>query len=182
MVEKVNCCGPDDPLSQAAQIMMEHDCGWIPVVNRDSRVIGVLTDRDICIAAYMQRTTLGGVAVSSAMTHDVHACRPRDDLLTAQRMMRRHRVRRLPVADGEGRLVGAISLTDIARVMGRSGGGKAQVVRTLLAIGGSDYHERFADSQNRCREGGRRQFRAEPIQGRARCSNEEPSRDMVSRQ
>lgn len=136
MVEEVKFCSPSDTLNGAAQIMWENDCGCVPVIDEGSRVIGVLTDRDICMAAYTQGATPSGIPVSSAMSRELFACRPSDDLSSAQQIMREHRVRRLPVTDAEAKLIGIVSLTDIARAMGRihSGIGKAKVADILVAV------------------------------------------------
>lgn len=141
MIAGAKCCSPDDALSQAAQFMQQNDCGWVPVIDSDSRVVGVLTDRDICMAAYAQDEALSGIRVSSAMSHGVFGCRPSDDLLAAQRIMREHQVRRLPVANADGKLVGIVSFSDIALAVAGTSGGKAQVARTLLAICGPHRRE-----------------------------------------
>lgn len=141
MVETVKCCAAGDTLNRAAQLMWENDCGCVPVVDGDSRVIGMLTDRDICMAAYTQGATLNGIQVSSVMSREVFTCRSRDTLLVAQRAMREHRVRRLPVTDREGKLVGILSLNDIARAVARSAAGKAQVATTMVAICALDPHQ-----------------------------------------
>jgi CBS domain-containing protein len=134
MVEEVKVCSTSDTLNRAAQIMWENDCGCVPVISEESRLVGVLTDRDICMAAYTQGATLGGIPVSSVMSQELFACRPSDDLSAAQRIMREHRVRRLPVTDAEAKLIGIVSLTDIARAVSHSGVGKAKVADTLVAV------------------------------------------------
>ncbi len=134
MVREVRCCAPTDTLNRGAQIMWEGDCGCVAVLDADGRVIGMLTDRDICMAAYTQGVALNGIAVSSAMSREVFSCLPNDDLLMAQRLMQHHRVRRLPVTDTEGKVVGILSLNDLARALARTTAGKAQVADTLIAI------------------------------------------------
>jgi CBS domain-containing protein len=94
--------------------MWEGDCGCVPVVDQDGRVVGMLTDRDVCMAAYTQGKPLTDVRVESAMAKQVHSCRPDDAVATAERTMRERQVRRLPVIDAKGRLVGLLSLNDIA--------------------------------------------------------------------
>src|SRR5258708_15326882 len=88
MVGEVTACSPDDALNRAAQIMWENDCGCVPVVDRAARLIAMLTDRDICMAAYTRGGTLKDIRVSAAMSSELFACRPDDDLLVAQKMMR----------------------------------------------------------------------------------------------
>jgi len=114
-------CSPDEPLSRAAQIMWEHDCGAVPVVGADGSVLGMLTDRDVCMAAYTRGVPLGAISVRSTMSREVHACAPDDSLGHAVRLMAQKQVHRLPVTES-GRLVGLITLADLARdVRGRAG-------------------------------------------------------------
>lgn len=115
MTVDVKTCGPDDPLSVPAGLMSTHDCGSVPVVGADGRVVGMLTDRDICMAALRRAAPLDGIQVAEAMASRVCSVRPDDTLETAAGMMRRHQVRRLPVVDPAGRLVGLLSLGDLAR-------------------------------------------------------------------
>ena len=115
MTRNVKTCAPGDTLHLAAKIMWENDCGCVPIVNRESKLTGILTDRDICMAAYTQGMTLSMVNVESAMASTVVSCNPQDELEDAQKLMRRHRVRRLPVVDAGGKIVGLLSLSDIAR-------------------------------------------------------------------
>ena len=75
----------------------------------------MLTDRDICMAAYTQGRPLGEMQVSSAMSRQLFSCRPEDSLAKAEEIMRTNRIRRLPVIDADRHLVGILSLDDIAR-------------------------------------------------------------------
>jgi CBS domain-containing protein len=134
MIREVMVCSPHDMLNRAAQIMWENDCGCVPVVDSDARVLGVLTDRDICMAAYTRGRTLSEIPVSAAMSSELFACSPDDNLLDAQKLMRKHQVRRLPVRDREGRLVGFLSLTDLARAIARKAVSKAAAADTLVAV------------------------------------------------
>jgi CBS domain-containing protein len=108
-------CHAEDSLERAAQIMWEADCGCVPVLGEDSRVIGMITDRDICMAAYTRGARLRDVAVGSTMAHDPASCRPGDSIESALSTMRKRQVRRLPVLDAAGGLLGLISFMDIAR-------------------------------------------------------------------
>lgn len=115
MTTEVGSCRPYDAADQAARIMWEQDCGAVPVVDQDSRVVAVLTDRDICMASFTQGRGLADIRVSSAMSRRLWSCRPEEDVKDAEKTMRTHRVRRLPVVDVDGRLVGILSLSDLAR-------------------------------------------------------------------
>lgn len=115
MTRDVKTCRPEDMLDVPARIMWDHDCGCIPVVDERGRVVGMITDRDICMATYTKGMALGALRVSNAMSSAVHACRPEDTVAVAERIMREHRVRRLPVVASDGQLVGILSINDLAR-------------------------------------------------------------------
>lgn len=115
MTTHVRACRPEQTLNEAARLMWEADCGCVPVVDAARRVVGMLTDRDICMAAYTQGRLLSAIPVAAAMSKQVVSCRPADDLAAAQRAMQKAQVRRLPVVDGESRLAGLLSLSDILR-------------------------------------------------------------------
>jgi CBS domain-containing protein len=119
MTLDVGTCSPGDRLQDVAKIMWERDCGVVPVVDDADRVLGMITDRDVCMAAYTQGRPLREIEVSSVMAHVVHTCHAGDSLAAAQRIMRAKKVRRLPVTDADGRLTGILSLNDIAREAAR---------------------------------------------------------------
>jgi CBS domain-containing protein len=128
-------CRPRDTLNNAAQLMWEHDCGSIPVVDDDGSIIGMVTDRDICMAAYTQGAALSAIPVSDAMAKRVFRCRATDSVGAAERLMADHQIRRLPVVDAEERLVGVLSLNDIARWAASSRGANGtELVQTLAAV------------------------------------------------
>jgi CBS domain-containing protein len=107
-------CTPDDGLNRAAQIMWERDCGVVPVMNPDGSIAGIITDRDICMAAYTRGLSLAAMSVESAMSHAITTCEPSDSLGHALELMAKQQVRRLPVLE-HGQIVGLLSLADIAR-------------------------------------------------------------------
>jgi CBS domain-containing protein len=108
-------CTPTDSLQRAAQIMWETDCGCVPVVEADGRAVAMITDRDICMAAYTQGRSLKDISVSSAASPTLVAAHVGDRLDAAERLMQAHQVRRLAVVDSNGRLAGVLSLSDIVR-------------------------------------------------------------------
>lgn len=114
MSEAVASCGPDEPLNAAARHMWEHDCGVVPVL-ANGALVGIITDRDICMAAYTQGRPLDSIAIKDVMARHVHACSPDDTLARAASLMADAQVRRLPVVDGQHHLLGIVSLADIAR-------------------------------------------------------------------
>ena len=133
MNRDVKTCRPQDSLNKAAQIMWEEPCGAVPVVNDQRRPIGLLTDRDICMAAYTQGRPLKEMRVEIAMSHKVVSCTTEDELGSAAQLMRQKRTRRLPVIDRDGALVGLLSLDDLACEAARSlRGGVNDALRSLV--------------------------------------------------
>jgi CBS-domain-containing membrane protein len=140
MSAEVHTCTPNDTLERAARLMWDHDCGSAVVVDGAQEPVGVITDRDVCMAAYTQGRRLSELHVASAMSPRLFACRASDSVEKAERMMADRQVRRLPVLDAEGRLVGLLSLNDIARDLARPKAASARaattdgVARTLSSI------------------------------------------------
>ena len=139
MTTDVKSCQPTDTLARAAQIMWENDCGCVPVVNEKGEAIGMITDRDVCMAGYTQGgRPLCELQVSSAMSNKVYGCAPGDSLEVAEQIMQEHQIRRLPVLGFEGQLVGILSLNDLARAatqkkFSRGSGTKAAAIEATLA-------------------------------------------------
>jgi CBS-domain-containing membrane protein len=121
MTKQVKSCGPGDTLHYAAQLMWDNDCGCLPVCAGDgvNRLVGVITDRDICMSALFEGRSLSELSVSSAMARPVQTCRASDLLSDADRTMREARIRRLPVVDAQGGLIGLLSLADLAHEAAR---------------------------------------------------------------
>jgi CBS domain-containing protein len=120
MSKEVRCCRPTDSLSEAARSMWEGDCGALPVVSEDGVAVAMITDRDVCMAAYTRGRRLDELRVREAMSRRLAACSPGDPIEDAEGRMRESRVRRLPVVDDAGRLVGVVSLADVARALPRA--------------------------------------------------------------
>jgi CBS domain-containing protein len=106
-------CKPDDSLARAAQLMREQRCGALPVVLES--VVAMLTDRDICMAAYTHGKPLSDLHVDSAMSKELVGCAPDDSVGAVLAIMADRRVRRLPVIDQHGTLLGIITLAGVAR-------------------------------------------------------------------
>ncbi|MDF3066894.1 MAG: hypothetical protein K0R38_2495 [Polyangiaceae bacterium] len=140
MRTRVHICSPEDTLARAAQVMWEKDLGCLPVCGPGRRPLAMLTDRDISMAAFMQWKHLAEVSVESAMSRSIFTCSPDDELARAEEIMRQNQVRRLPVVDEQGVLVGLLSLGDVARYVHQrssySNGTPAQqrLAETLAAI------------------------------------------------
>ena len=93
--------------------MWEHSCGQLPVVNDEGRVSAVITDRDVCIALGTRNQRACEVRVSDVVCRAAVLCKAEDDLRSALKTMAAEQVRRLPVVDHEGILVGILSLDDV---------------------------------------------------------------------
>src|SRR5437899_2176552 len=106
---------PEHDLAVAAQRMWDCDCGALPVMDESCKVIGMITDRDICMATWSQARAPNAVFVAEAMSRDVIPCRPEDTIARAESIMRANQIRRLPVVGPEQQLLGILSLADIAR-------------------------------------------------------------------
>jgi CBS domain-containing protein len=115
MSTRVVSCRFDTPLNDVAGMMWEYDCGAIPVVGNDGRLAGMITDRDICMAAYTQGRPLHALYAGQAMSKEAFSCRPTDELDSALRLMTERMVRRVPIVNGDRQLVGMLSLADLAR-------------------------------------------------------------------
>ena len=113
MNREVHSCRPDTNLAQAAMQMWEGDLGVLPVLE-GCQVVGVITDRDICMAAATRHCDPRTIRVDEVMTGQVYGCRPDADIHEALKIMRRRQVRRLPVINAEnGKLAGILSLDEV---------------------------------------------------------------------
>ncbi|MCI0411959.1 CBS domain-containing protein [bacterium] len=130
MKQAVETCVPDDNLSMAAKKMWDFDIGWLPVVDLNKQVIGIITDRDICMAGYTQGRALFEIPVSVAMSKSVFSCASNDTIAAAEEEMRLHQVRRLPVIASDGKVEGVLSINDLAREVERELTGTKQEITT----------------------------------------------------
>jgi CBS domain-containing protein len=112
-------CRPEDSDAHVAHLMWDRDCGVIPVVDSEEHVVGMVTDRDLCMSASMHGEPFGSLHVSEAMAREVKSCRPDDPLEEALGIMANHRLHRLAVVDEEQHLAGVLSLADCARLVPR---------------------------------------------------------------
>jgi CBS domain-containing protein len=135
MTQPAITCRSSESLARAAQLMWENDCGSVPVVNEEGQLVGMITDRDICMAAYTQGSPLHGLQVASTMAKQVFSCRTSDTLADAEAYMQKGQVRRLPVVDSAGRPVGLLSLADLAREAKTPGSGKRNELSERELVG-----------------------------------------------
>jgi CBS domain-containing protein len=115
MTKSPGICTIDDSLERAAQVMWDLDCGCVPVVDSTGRAVAMVTDRDVCMAAYTQGRRLDDVSVDTAMSRPARTCTAATTLEEAEDLMMAHAVRRLVVVDADGRVAGVVSIDDVAR-------------------------------------------------------------------
>ncbi len=108
----VASCTEETSLSSAARLMGDNDCGVLPVLHA-GKLVGIVTDRDICMAIAKSNTSPAEIPVKEVMTMNVATCQTTDDVGAALATMSRRQVRRLPVLDPQGPLFGILSLDDI---------------------------------------------------------------------
>ncbi len=108
-------CTTSDHLTRAAQIMWERDCGSVPVIDANGQLAGIVTDRDLCMAAYTQGRAFHEIRIADVMSKVVFTVGPDSLAADALELLNKKTVRRLPVVDAKGRLLGMLSLADFVR-------------------------------------------------------------------
>jgi CBS domain-containing protein len=141
MTTPAETCPIDTDLATAAMIMWWRDCGAVPITDaQGGRVVGMITDRDICMATATKHVAPDQIRVSDVMNGRLHSVTPDDEIETALERMASARVRRLPVVDAQGEAVGMLSLNDLvlradpARARATSGAPADGVLRALKSI------------------------------------------------
>jgi CBS domain-containing protein len=127
-------CSPATNLAAAAALMLDGDCGILPVVE-DGKLMGVVTDRDLYIALATRDKRASELTVGDVATRDVLTCRPDEDVLAVLAAMRSRRVRRIPVEGFGGAILGIVSMNDLVLAAGpRKAIRSDDVVATYQAI------------------------------------------------
>jgi CBS domain-containing protein len=133
MTRNVRTCRPESNLAEVVKDMWEADCGVLPVVGADGRVIGMITDRDICVALATQGRTADRMSVREVVrSPQVCTCVASDATTAALKTMQEHQLHRLPVVDDEGHLQGIVSLNDIVTHKGAANA--TQIANALAGI------------------------------------------------
>ena len=140
MMRTAASCGPETNLGAAVEILWDRNCGILPIVDTGKKVIGVVTDRDICIALGTRNRLPSDITVGEVTSGKLFACAAEDDIRSAMATMARAKVRRLPVLTVDGKLEGILSMDDITMHSAtRTGKGATElshddVVETLKAV------------------------------------------------
>lgn len=134
MTLDVGFCGLEDSLAKAAEIMWRKDCGIVPIVDAEKRVVGILTDRDICIATATRNLKPSEIMACEMISRKVSACQMNDDIKKVLRLMRKNCVKRLPVTGEQGELLGIISITDILLKAAKKKSVRKLLISTLKTI------------------------------------------------
>jgi CBS domain-containing protein len=135
MTRDVATCRASETLAEAADQMRDRDVGALPVLDDTGRVVGMITDRDICMTALEREEPLRAIPVAAAMSGAVVTCDCDDDLAIAEARMADHQLRRIPVVDDQGYPLGIVSLNDLARAIAlRSEISTGEVAATLAAV------------------------------------------------
>ena len=114
MTSKVCSIDADKPVAYAAKMMRDEDVGLAPIVEGE-RLVGTLTDRDIAIRVVAEGRDPASTRVSEVASTNLVTIDPEQDLDEALRLMAEHQVRRIPVVEEDGRLVGVVAQADVAR-------------------------------------------------------------------
>ena len=114
MTSNVKACHYDTNLAEVAKLMWDHDCGILPVLNDAGQVIGLITDRDIAMAAATKGRPASEIRVNEVISGKVYSCTLEEDIKAALKTMRHEKVRRLPVVNHDGLLQGILSMNDVA--------------------------------------------------------------------
>ncbi|MGE5246124.1 MAG: CBS domain-containing protein [Betaproteobacteria bacterium] len=121
MNTRVATCPADGDLASAVATMHDRGCGFLPVVDANATLVGVVTDRDICMAVGISHRALDRISVKEAMSHPVFSCVADENVKTALVTMANHHVRRLPVINRSGHLEGVLSFDDVVQAPHRRG-------------------------------------------------------------
>jgi CBS domain-containing protein len=117
MTTEPRTCSLNTNLAAAAELLLDADCGFLPVVEQ-GKLIGVVTDRDMFIALATRNERASQISVGEVVQGPVHTCGPDDDVQAALATMKQHRIRRLPVEGFGGTVLGIVSMNDVLLAAG----------------------------------------------------------------
>lgn len=142
MTKGTATCHPDHTLADVGKLMKENDCGIIPVIDENKKVQATITDRDICLSLCDNDQLPSALKVKNIATKNVFSCHPEDTVENALKLLKGHKIRRLPVTDSNDRILGIVSLNDIilscaendTQSVGNQVEEKEQIFRTIQSI------------------------------------------------
>jgi CBS domain-containing protein len=147
MTRDPQCCRREDTARRAAEIMRDKDCGVIPVVDDSRRVVGIVTDRDLAVRVIAAGKS-ADIRLSEVMTAGAKCCFADDDLRDVEHKMAELQVRRIPICDAGGRVLGIISQADIARAAGMDSEVSEQEIALVLEQISEPAHRSRARANN----------------------------------
>lgn len=127
------CCRAETPLREVAQMMVDHDCGQIPVVDADGKPVGVVTDRDITVRVVAAGKDGAAATAADAMSTPCRTVTSDTSLYDCTCLMEAEKIRRIPVTDADGKLAGIVSIADLA--LAGKAEATAQVVKEVSEPG-----------------------------------------------
>lgn len=136
MCHNVYCVKPETKINEIAKLMSEHHIGCIPVCDNNNCICGILTDRDIILRTIACNKDVKTTTASDIMSTNVCICKEDDDMVNAENKMSNNQVRRLPVCDDNNRVIGILTLGDLAQNDIQLG--KQEVCTTIENICGSN--------------------------------------------
>lgn len=113
MTAEAGFCFSEESLSRAVEIMWQRDCGAVPVVDLEMKVVGMITDRDIAIAASFRNRKTSEISIGEVIGKRVFTCKETEETEDVLKKIRRARVKRIPVTNENGALVGIVSIADL---------------------------------------------------------------------
>ncbi len=134
MTTDVGVCRLEDNLKNVVEIMRQKDCGVVPVADAGNRIVGMITDRDICLAIGAADKKLSAVKAGEIIGGKVIACAPDDKIKTVLKKMRKYQLKRLPVIDKNGEIAGILSITDVLLSVRKDKVLKKQIYSTFKSI------------------------------------------------
>lgn len=134
MTKDVGVCKSGEFLTAAAEVMRAKDCGFVPVVDDKDQLIGVITDRDICLAVAEFEKKPSEILISEVMGKKVKSCSSKDKIETALKLMKRKKIKRLPVVNSKKQIVGILSIADFLTSKKIDKAMRGKVYSTLRAI------------------------------------------------
>ncbi len=134
MTKSVGFCQTDENLAKAVEIMWQKDCGVVPVVDEKQKVVGMITDRDVTVSAFLQNKPPAEILVKEVINGKIVTCSEKDNIKSVLKKMRKKQIKRLPVTNKNGKLVGIISIADILLFARKKKSLRKRVFKTLEAI------------------------------------------------